>query len=448
MSVKIPSIKGFDQAALEKYVKNTGWLMLARVGSMAIKVVVGIAVTNYLGKDQNGILNYPVAFVTFFTAAAALGVDGFITRELLRNPEKKNELLGTGFAIKFMGGLIVLPLIYTTYVIANSYNRIDTPLVFIMTVGFTGLIQSFNIIDSFFQSRTQGKYIMRVQIAGNVLSAAIKLALIIIGAGLKWFIFALLLDAALLAAGYLFIYQNNGESVFRWTFKSDIAKFLLKNSWPLAFSAILVSIYMNIDKLMIEYYKGTGELGIYANAVQFAEAWYFIPVAVAASVFPAIMNARRDNLQRYEKRMQNLYDLMVWISMVLAIFITFTAPYLFRIFKPEFYSGAHVLSIHIWAGIFVFLGTASAQFLIAEGYTKLSMLRTAMGALINIILNVFWIPKYGITGAAMATLVAYACSTFWILLIPKTRHQGIMMLKSLLLITLYQKLKGSKDQPG
>jgi Na+-driven multidrug efflux pump len=94
------------------------------------------------------------------------------------------------------------------------------------------------------------------------------------------------------------------------------------------------------------------------------------------------------------------------------------------------------------------MGTASAQILIAEGYTKLSMLRTAMGALINIILNVFWIPKYGITGAAMATLVAYACSTFWILLIPKTRHQGIMMLKSLLLITLYQKLKGSKDQPG
>lgn len=445
--MKIPSIKGFDQEALEKYVRNTGWLMLARVGSMAIKVVVGFALTNYLGKDQNGILNYPVAFVTFFTAAAALGVDGFITRELLRNPEKNNELLGTGFTLKFIGGLIVLPLIYATYLIVNSYNKIDTPLIFIMTVGFTGLVQSFNIIDSYFQSRTQGKYIMRVQIAGNLLSAAIKLALIIVGASLKWFVFALLLDAVLLAAGYLFIYQNNGESIFRWKFKSDIAKFLLKNSWPLAFSAILVSIYMNIDKLMIEYYKGTGELGIYANAVQFAEAWYFIPVAITASVFPAIMNARRDSPERYQKRMQNLYDLMVWISIALAIFITFTAPFFFRIFKPEFYSGAHVLSIHIWAGIFVFLGTASAQFLIAEGYTKLSMLRTAMGALINIGLNIFWIPKYGIEGAATATLVAYACSTFWILFIPRTRHQGVMMLKSLFFVTLFHKLKSKDDQP-
>lgn len=446
--MKIPSIKGFDQEALEKYVKNTGWLMLARVGSMAIKILASIALTHYLSSEQFGILNYPMTFITFFTAAAALGVDGFVTRELLRHPEKKDELLGTGFILKIIGGLTIIPLIYATYIIVNNYKPFNAPLVFFMIVSFTGLIQSFNIIDSYFQSRTQGKYIMRVQVAANLLSAATKIVLILIGASLLWFVVALLLDAALLAAGYLFIYQKNGESILRWTFKSDTAKFLLKNSWPLAFAAILVSIYLNIDKLMIEHYIGSAAQGSYTNAVQYAEAWYFIPVAITASVFPAIMNARRDDPLRYEKRMQNMYDLMVWISMAIAIGVTLTAPLIFRIvFEPEYYGGARVLSINIWAGIFVFLGTASSQFLIAEGYTKLSMFRTAMGALINIVLNIFWIPKYGIAGAAFATLIAYACSTFWILLIPKTRHQGVMMLKSLFLITLFQKLKGSADQP-
>lgn len=446
--MKIPSIKGFDQGALEKYVKNTGWLMLARVGSMAIKILASIALTHYISKEQLGILTYPVTFTTFFTAAAALGVDGFVTRELLRHPEKKDELLGTGFILKVIGGLIIIPLIYATYIIVNNYKTLSSPLIFVMIVSFIGLVQSFNIIDSYFQSRTQGKYIMCVQVAGNLVSAAIKIALILIGASLQWFVIALLLDAVLLAAGYLFIYQNNGESIFKWTFKSDTARFLLKNSWPLAFSAILVSIYLNIDKLMLEYYIGSGALGSYANAVQYAEAWYFIPVAITTSVFPAIMNARRDDPKRYEKRMQNMYDLMVWISMVIAIGVTLTVPLFFKIvFKPEYYSGAQVLSINIWAGIFVFLGTASSQFLIAEGYTKLSMLRTAMGALINIVLNIFWIPKYGMAGAAFATLIAYACATFWILFIPKTRHQGVMMLKSLFLITLFQKLKGSTDQP-
>jgi O-antigen/teichoic acid export membrane protein len=95
--------------------------------------------------------------------------------------------------------------------------------------------------------------------------------------------------------------------------------------------------------------------------------------------------------------------------------------------------------MHVWAGVFVFLGSASGQYLIAEGYFKLSMLRTGVGALVNIVLNIFWIPAYGIIGAAYATLVAYAVATFFILFIPKTRGQGVQMLKSLFLISLFQK---------
>ncbi|MNI74122.1 hypothetical protein D3C73_1301880 [compost metagenome] len=99
-----------------------------------------------------------------------------------------------------------------------------------------------------------------------------------------------------------------------------------------------------------------------------------------------------------------------------------------------------MLSIHIWSGIFVFLGTASSQYLVAEGFTKISFYRTAAGALINILLNLVLIPRYGGVGASIATLIACFVSTFYLLLIPKTRQQGIMMLKSLLLVTAFQKI--------
>ncbi|MNV60029.1 colanic acid exporter [compost metagenome] len=210
----------------------------------------------------------------------------------------------------------------------------------------------------------------------------------------------------------------------------------------MAFSAILVSIYMKIDALMIQSYLGSKEQGIYSSVVQLSESWYFIPVAIVTAVFPAIMNAKRDDPERYQKRLQNMYDLMVWISLSIAIFMTFASPVIYHLFyTPEYWKASHVLSIHIWAGIFTFLGTASGQFLIAEGYTKFSMFRTGAGALINIVLNVYWIPEYGITGAALATLIAYFCTNFMVLLVPKTRPQGIMMLKSLFLITLFEKIK-------
>ncbi|TCD11512.1 flippase [Pedobacter frigidisoli] len=439
--MKLPTIKGFDEEAFNKYLKNTGWLMLARVGSLVIKILVGFAITNYLGKELNGILNYPTAFTTFFIAAAALGLDGFTTRELLKTPENKDRLLGTAFWLKIIGGLAIIPLIYFAYTLWNSFKPIETPLLYILIIGLTGISQAFYITDSYFQSKVQAKYVMRVQVFGNILSAIIKLVFILLKLNIEWFVFALLLDTIILAIGYIYFYQIKVGSIFQWVFDSKLAKYLIKNSWPLALSAVLVSIYMKIDQLMVENYLGTGALGIYSTVVQLSESWYFIPVAIVTSVFPAIMNAKRDDALRYAKRLQNMYDIMVWISLSVALFMTFASPIIYHlVYKPEFWGGAHVLTVHVWAGIFVFLGSASGQYLIAEGYTKLSMLRTGTGAIVNILLNIIWIPKYGIMGAALATLVAYFTATFFILLIPKTRQQGIMMLKSLFLITAFQKI--------
>lgn len=440
--MKLPHIKGFDQDALHKYFKNTGWLILARVGSLLIKVLVGFAIANYLGKDQNGLLNYPQAFIAFFIAAAALGLDGFTTRELLKHPEKKNELLGTALSLKLVGGLLAMPLIYIGYLVnQNFFTPTQTPLSYILIIGLSGITQAFYITDSYFQATVQAKYVTFTQIFGNIISALIKLLLILNHAELIWFIWAIFFDTVILAFGYFYFYHKKAGSLFKWKYKKNIAKHLLSNAWPLAFSAILVSLYMKIDQLMVDNYLGSGQLGIYSTVVQLSESWYFIPVAIVTSVFPAIMNAKRDDPERYQKRLQNMYDLMVWMSLSIAIVTTFISPLAYRIiYKEEFWTGAHVLSVHVWAGIFVFLGSASGQYLIAEGYTKISLIRTAVGAAVNIVLNIYLIPKFGIMGAAMATLAAYFVATFFILAIPKTHRQGLMMLKSLFLVSLFQKI--------
>ena len=109
-------------------------------------------------------------------------------------------------------------------------------------------------------------------------------------------------------------------------------------------------------------------------------------------------------------------------------------------FNPEYAAASPVLSIHVWGSVFVFLGVASGQVLIAEGFNKLAFIRTGIDALINIALNFILIPKMGMMGTAIATVIAYFSASFFILFIPKTRPQGIMMLKSLFLVSLFQKL--------
>ncbi len=436
--MNIPAIPGFHPQAFRKYFKNTGFLVIGKVGSLIIKMLIGFAVANYLGKGQNGVLNYTNSFVVIFLAIATLGLDQFIVRDLVNQPKNRKLILGTSFILKLLGALLIIPIVALIY---PFYNNEETPLNYIIIVSFIGVFQAFNLIESFYQSQVQAKNIMIVNVTANIISAGIKLLFIYLQLPLIWFVCALVFDAAILAVGYISIYVFQKHNLFHWEFSRSFGTQLLKKSWPLMFSAVLVTVYMKIDQLMIGRMLDEGQLGVYSTAVQLSEAWYFIPMAVVSSVFPAIITAKNQDEKRYLKRMQNLYDLMLLLSVTVALIMTFSADLLYRLaYKEEFAEGASVLVIHVWASVFVFLGVASGQYLINEGFTKLSLIRTAVGALVNIILNLIWIPTMGIKGAALATLLAYASAPFVLLLIPKTRRQGIMMLKSVFLISIIKSI--------
>lgn len=449
---KMPVLPGFDRDAFSKYLSNTGWLIVARMGSLFLKMLItAVALPNYLGAAQNGVLNYPIVLVTFFVAISALGMDSFVTRQLLHQPERGNTILGTAFRLRLVAGFAVLPLIYATYKLIERFatEAPAAPLEYVGIVSLICVFQSINIIDNYFQSRTEGKYIMYVQVGANLVSAGVKLLLIVVGASLEWFVWMLALDVLFLSFGYILVYRRRGGQLRAWQFDGGMARELLRHSWPLAFSAFFVSLYMKIDQLMIDAYLGKTALGIYTPVVNLSEAWYFLPMAIVTSVFPAIMNARRDDPDRYQKRLRHLYELMVVMGLVVAVVMTIAAPWIYQWFyKPEFHCGAEILTIHIWAGIFISLNLANGQYLIAEGFTKLLFARALIGALINIGLNALWIPSFGMAGAAYSTVVAYGCSAFFVIFVPKTREQGWVMLQSLTLVPLVGRLRrrvGSRE---
>jgi len=435
--MRFPTIPGFDQQAFQKYFKNTGMMFVGRVGSLAIKMIVGIAVANYLHRENNGILNGGTVYIYFFSAIATLGLDQYIVKELHEFPDNRDQILGTSFLMKLFAGLCCIPLIWAAY---NIYPAKGTPYHYVFIFSSIGIIQAFNVIDSYFQSQVQSKYIMQVQIIGNLISALIKLVLIYLKQPLIWFVYAYTIDFLLLSIGYYFTYQRKGRSFFNWSFNLVLSKKLLYYSWPLIISGIMVALYTRIDMLMLQNISGVKESGAYATVAQISEAWNFIPAVIVTTLFPAILNARRDDVERYKKRIQNLYDLMVYISLPVALIITFAAPLIYKFFKPEYAYAAPTLSVHIWSGLFVFLGAASGQYLIAENLNKLTFVRTGFGAVVNIVLNLVLIPKMGMMGAAFATLIAYASSTMFIIFIPKVSSQGVMMLKSLFFISLLNKV--------
>jgi len=436
--MKLPSIKGFDEEAFNKYLKNTGWLMFGKV----LSLIVSLIIARYLGPDSYGDLNFGLALVAILAAVGALGLDTFIIREIIQEPNKRDEILGTSLWLRIATNALLIPIAVCIYLFSHSLSTTPGKPLTLMVglLAFASFFKSFNVIDAYFQSQVQSKYVVQVQNICLIISAITKIAIVSLGLPLIYIVLALVFDGLILAAGLVIIYQQRGFSIFNWTYNQSRAKLLLKQSSPLILSAVMVSIYMKIDVVMLKD-MGSKAVGIYSAAANISEAWYFIPVAIVTSVFPALINARKTDYERYQKRLGNLYDLLTYICLPIAIFISFTANYIIHFLYSNRFEGAGtMLSIHIWSGIFVFFGTASSQYLIAEGYTKISFYRTAAGAIVNILLNLWLIPKYAGVGASIATLAACFISTFYLLLVPKTRQQGIMMLKSLFLVTTFQKI--------
>lgn len=377
---------------------------------MVAGLLVGIWVARYLGPEQFGIFSYAVAFAALFGSIAKLGLDSIVVRDLVLEPNQRDVYLGTAFWLKLGGALAMLAVIAS--VTRLTSNDVTTNL-YIFIIASGTIFQSFEVVDFYFQSRTLSKFVSICKLTQLLISSLLKLYLIFAQADLIWFVLVSLVDQVTLAATLYLAYRYQKVGTFFRQFDLTAAKQLLRDSWPLIFSSLVVMIYMRIDQIMIKEMLGDREVGLYSAAVKLSEVWYFIPMVITSSLFPAVVSAKKVSKELYYTRLQRLYTFMVWMAIAIAVPMTFLSGWLVSVLYGEAYRGAgQVLMINIWAGIFVFLGVASGSWLASENLQQIAFYRTFAGAIINIVLNFVLIRTCGLIGAAIATVVSYMFAGF------------------------------------
>jgi len=436
-------LKGkFDKIKLSsgfrKYFINTSWLFFERIIGMAVSFFVGVYVARYLGPANFGLLSYAGSFVGLFAGISALGLDNIVVREIVRDEKKRDELLGTSFILKFIGSIFVIIIVLIAVRFTNNDNFTNL-LIYIIVIGT--IFQSFNVINFYFQAKVLSKYTVYAQVFSTILCSVIKLLLIHFNMGLIYFAMVTLIQSVILVSGFMVMYRKQKLNLSNWRISYDLAKRLLSDSWPLMLSGIAISIYMKIDQVMIKNMMDAKAVGNYAVAVRLSEVWYFIPMAITGSLFPAIVNAKKISEKLYYERLQKLYDLMTWLAISIALPMSLLSSNIIHLlFGIQYQEAAGVLQIYIWATVFVFLGVVTGKYLVVENYTKISFFRTLIGGVINIILNLILIPRYGIRGAAVATVFSQFIVAFLIVLIPETRFNIVLMGKSFLLVNSIKRI--------
>lgn len=410
----------FSSQGVGKYFTNTVWLLAEKGLRIIDAFFIGIWLARYLGPDDFGVFSYAESFVYLFAAFAALGLDQIVVRELVKDDSKRDVILGTTLVLRLIGFVVMFAgIVFVTSLLDNT----DSTNTVVMVIAITIFFQSIRGVDFYFQSKVLSKYTVISNLVAVAVLSIVKVILILSEAPLLYFAYALVLEWVLISIGYLFSYVHHKLSILKWRFKWSVAKSLLKKSWFLIIGSVAAALYMKIDQIMINEILDERSVGIYSVAVKLTGIWIFVTVAITQSVFPSLVSTRKKDKALFLKRLQQLYDVLIKIAVVVCILYTIFASYFVPLlFGSEYTESSHILVLYIWSIVFVFLSNASWGFYLNENLEKFSSIRLVIGAIVNISLNVFFIEWYGLVGAAYATLISYAISGYFVnALFRKTR---------------------------
>lgn len=386
-----------------KFIGNTGWMMFRNIYSMLVSLIVGSLSARFLGPSNYGLLTYGSAIISFFTTVSKLGMDSVVVAELVRKPQKEGVFLGTALAMRFVTSVLSFLAIWGFVLVFEPGNQL---LQIVTILQATAIIfQSTEVFYFWFQARMEMKYVTLVAMAALTVTSIWRLALLAGEAGVQWFALSASISALVcgICIGIIFSRKSGIRLQFCWSEGRGV----LRKSYHFIINGLAVTLYMQLDRIMLGKMADETAVGLYGAASALAVMWEFVPTSIINSAEPILLKTYDKNKEKFETQYQML--LMGITAMGIAVglgFTVFSKLIIFILYGEEYYGAVPALSILIWATCFSMIGTARGIWIISSGKNKYSKYFTSMGAIINAALNAFVIPKWGFVGASATTLIS------------------------------------------
>jgi O-antigen/teichoic acid export membrane protein len=359
------------------------------------------------------------------------GLNSIVVKEFYDRKIGENKILSGTILIKFSVGILCLTIL-NGYTIL--FSTVDQQTKILLAIISTALIFRINnVFDYWFEANVKGKFPAINRISALTIISILKIVGIIYGYSIYFFAVLFSFEYFIQLVGIFYLYSR-GNVNLKWVFRQEVILNLVRKSWLLVLSGLATILYLKIDLVMLGMLVDSKEVGIYSVAARLSETWYFIPATIASGIFPKIIKYKGISEDHYNSELLKILKIFFYISLTLSVFISFASSFLVDfLYGKEFNQASKILSLHIWASIFVFSGAIFSKWLVVENKLSFSLLRQITGAVLNIILNFILIPLYGGWGAAISTLVSYSVANYWITLIDKrTLKMFVLISKSYL----------------
>jgi len=374
------------------------------MGSRLIRAVIIIYAARILGAAEYGLFSYVLGFAGFFTIFADIGVNSLMTRDIARDPENRNIYFSNSFWIKIL--LLTFTALLVIFV-APYFTNIEAAKALIPLVALLVVADGIReFIIAYYRGIERMEAEALIVTLMNVTILVSGLVILYYNQTAKALLYTYIASVVVTAGLGVTLLIKRFAHIFKYISKERLL-YVIKLSWPIAFSAVLGIFMLNTDIVMLGWWRSAEEIGYYAAGQRIIQVLYTLPALLASAMFPLLSRLAKEKGERERSLVERSLALIYSVAFPLAIGgIVLAQDIIQFVFGAEYLPAVPAFQILLLTPLILFPGMIILNLIIAHNKQREIIWFSASGSLGNVLFNAMLIPPLGIIGSALATVIA------------------------------------------
>jgi O-antigen/teichoic acid export membrane protein len=391
--------------------KNTVFMTAASIGQKIVAFVYFLFLARVMMPEKTGTFFLATSIITMFSVFSDLGVTSVLIREISKRPEARDQIVRQAIGLKLFLTIATVVIIF----IATPFFQYDTEITGLILM--TSLVMITDALALICYGILRASQQLRHEAFGMFIGQCVTVCVggisLVLYPDVRFLILALICgSAATFLISFSQVVRLYGFHLFIPSWDKQAQWNMVKIMLPFALAGIFVKIYSTLDVILISKMLSTTAVGIYSVAYKFTYAFQFLPLAFAAALYPSLSSTVDKDVNVTTKT----FSQAIWYTFLIATPITFgvslLAPEMIQLIGREYGESSLILQTLIFVLFPSFLEVSFGALLNASDRQSTRMKIIGFAMVINAGIDFVLIPRLGLMGAVIGSLISYSIMVF------------------------------------
>lgn len=393
----------------QKVIFNTFIQFINRFILSGSAFLVSLFIARFFGPRGFGEYSKATTFIALFYLFSDFGLNAYTLRQISQEPQNEKKIINNLFGLRIVISLIlILIVVFITLFLPYDAIRNEgfTPVAkkAIIVLSLLILYQSFlTTTNVIFQKHLRYELSTLANLVGSFITVITVFLLLLLKQSLPTILLGYSCGSVV-STIILFFLVKKLYGHFTTSFSLTESKKLIFNSLPLGLTLVFNLVYFRADVFILTLFRTTNEVGAYGLAYKFFEFPLTLPTFFANSLYPILLQ-RSQNKKLFKETVLKAAIFLLALSLFTLFSFYLFAPFL-KFIREDFYPSISILRLLSLSMPVFFLSSLFMWILITFGKNKELLLIYFFGMIINLLLNLIFIPSFGTTAAALITLLS------------------------------------------